>query len=62
MAPDHAVTPAVVLRWLGGAGVSLEHERLDAAILAVLSAVPHVSNVRRFRTQEDLRQGRASQP
>ncbi len=52
----------LLLRWLGGAGVSLEHQRLDAAILAVLSAVPHVSNVRWFRTQEDLRQGRESPP
>jgi hypothetical protein len=49
-------------RWFGGAGLSPEHEKFDAAVLTVLSAVPHVSNVRWFRTQEDLRQGLASQP
>ena len=45
-----------------GADVRSGDAEVDSALLAALSSMPQVSNVRSFRSEEDLREGRPGQP
>lgn len=53
---------SLLQRLRGRAGISAEHARLDAALVTALSSIPHVSNVRWYRSEGDLRAGRSGQP
>jgi hypothetical protein len=53
---------SLLQRLRGDVGMSADHAKLDAALVTTLSSIPHVSNVRWFRSEEDLREGHAGQP
>ena len=49
-------------RLFGGSRGTAAHGRLDSALVAAASALAGASNVQWFRTEDDLRQRRASYP
>jgi hypothetical protein len=52
-----------LLRKLFGApALSAGHAKFDSALVGLLASLPFVSNVRWFRTHDDLRHGRTGQP
>jgi hypothetical protein len=56
-------TPSPMFRrLLGGPGQSAAHDRFDAAAVRALAVVPAVTNVRWFRSEDDLKSGNAGHP
>jgi hypothetical protein len=57
----HSPIP-LLQRLLRAAAARPEHADVDGALLAALSSLPEVSNVRWFRSEQDLRARRAVRP